>query len=329
MGPVMPLVALWGLIRDDFDCIWIGSRRGAERAYIEGLGIKYRAITSAKFRRYFDLRTVLAPIFVFWGFWESFLLLARFGPAVVVVSGSFVSMPLVWAAWLLGVRRIVHQEDLKIGLAGRATIPFASVVTTAFPVAYKKGVYIGNPVRKIFMNPKGAEKWKSNLPLIMVLGGGLGSEKINRAVEEIAPKLAGRARILCLTGKNKTIGYPTADSFTQIEGLWDGELAGAMAAADIMISRAGLSTLSELSALGKAAILIPLPDVGQEENAEYFEKRRAALIVRQDNLDEVEGKINFLLEDAAARKRLGANIKKIFPSGAAEKLAEIIYSVMN
>lgn len=328
MGSVMPLVALWERVRGDFDCVWIGSRRGIEKAYIEGLGIKYKAIPAGKIRRYFDFRNFFAPFFILAGFLSSIGLLLIYRPKIIVVSGSFISVPLVWAAWILGIRRVVHQEDLEIGLAGRLTIPLASVVTCAFLETLKEKknknkFLIGNPVREIFDDPE-TEKWNGNLPLVLVLGGGLGSEKINRAVAEIAPKLAGQARILHLTGKNKNIGFPASDSYTQAEGLWGKDLAGAMAASDVVVSRAGLSTLSELSFLGKSAILIPLSGVGQDKNAKYFEKRGAAIIMGENDLAGLEKKLSELLQNENKRKELSLNIKKIFPPDAAEKLADII-----
>lgn len=348
MGSVMPLVALWERVRGDFDCVWIGSRKGIERAYIDGLGIKYRAIPAGKIRRYFHPKTLLAPFFILAGFLASLYYLAVYRPKIVIVSGSFISVPLVWASWLLGVRRVVHQEDLEIGLAGKATIPFASAVTCAFPeilkeIKNKNKFWIGNPVREIFKNPD-AKKWSGELLLVLVLGGGLGSEKINCAVAEIAPKLAGKARILHLTGKNKTPVVEPMDRLTtgqavgprrpysgyeRMAGMWDAELAGAMAAADIVVSRAGLSTLGEMSFLGKPAILIPLSGVGQDANAKYLEKRNAAVVVDKNNLADLENKLTELIQNEDKRKELSENIKKIFPPGAAEKLAEIIYSVLS
>jgi len=333
MGSVTPLVALWERLRGDFECIWIGSRKGVERGYIGGLGMPYVSIPAGKFRHYLSIKTLLAPFFILAGLIASVGLTLAYRPKAIVVSGSFVSVPLVWAGYLGGIPIIAHQEDLKIGLAGRLTIPFASAVTAAFPetlkeIKNKNKSCIGNPVREIFRNPK-TEKWQGDLPMVLILGGGLGSEKINRAIAEIAPELAGKARVLHLTGKNKTIGVAKPDkNYERFEGLWGEDLAGAMAAADIVVSRAGLSTLGELSALGKATILIPLPGVGQENNAEYFEKRGAAIVISQDDADGLLEKIKILLRDDEKRKALGENIKKIFPGRAEEKMENLLKKLL-
>lgn len=332
MGSVMPLLAVWEILRKNYDCFWIGGCCGVEKDYIKKKGIKYLAIPAGKIRKYFSVKNIFAPFFIFAGFLASVFYLLLYRPKAVVVSGSFISVPLVWAAWILGVRRIVHQEDLKIGLAGRATMPFASAATCVFPETLKKiknknKSCIGNPVRRMFKNPD-IKKWNApsdgGLLMVLVLGGGLGSEKINRAMAKIVPELSKSARVLHLTGKNKTMGFPKPYSnYEQVEFLGD-DLAGAMAAAEIIVSRAGLSTISELAFLGKPAILIPLSGVGQMENAAYLEKKGAAVIVEEKHLDDLKNKLDGLLNDAGARRRLGENIHKIFPPDAAEKLADLI-----
>ncbi|MFH1193785.1 MAG: UDP-N-acetylglucosamine--N-acetylmuramyl-(pentapeptide) pyrophosphoryl-undecaprenol N-acetylglucosamine transferase [bacterium] len=350
LGSVMPLLAVWEILQEKYDCFWIGSFRGMERELIKKKKIHYLAIPAGKIRKYFSVKNIGAPFFIIAGFLASIFYLLFYRPKAVVVSGSFISVPLVWAAWILGVRRVVHQEDIKIGLAGRLAMPFASVITTAFKetaeaIKRKNVFWIGNPVRRIFKNPD-TEKWQGDLPLVLVLGGGLGSEKINQAVTKIAPELGESARLLHLTGKNKTIGLPasptaekpfgfvapknsagrpTSYNYKQVEFLGD-DLAGAMVAADIIVSRAGLSTISELAFLGKPAVLIPLSGVGQMENAEYLAKKGAAVIVEEKRLDDLKNKLTGLFHNSDARRRLGANISKIFPPDAAEQLAGIVAS---
>lgn len=325
MGSVMPLAALWEILKDDFGCVWIGSRKGIERPYIAGLGIKYMAIPAGKLRHYFSLKTLFAPFFVLAGLFASIGLVLIYRPKMIVVSGSFVSVPLVWAGWFLCVPVIAHQEDLKIGLAGRLTLPFAKIITTAFPQNCKKCVHIGNPVRKMFKNPDTA-KWRGELPLVLALGGSQGAEKLNQAIAKIAPELAGKARILHLIGKNKTVGFRESYSYQQVEGLWGDDLAEAMAAADIVVARAGLSTIGELAVLGKPAILAPLSGVGQNKNAKYLENKNAA-IISEENPEELFQKITALLFDKEKRGELSKNIKKIFPPDAAETLKKLIMNV--
>lgn len=331
LGSVMPLLALWEKLRNDYSCIWIGSRNGLERGFVEKKGVRYFSIPSGKWRKYFSVKNFLTPFFVFAGLGASFWHCLLFRPKIIVVSGSFVSVPLVWAGWILRIPVIVHQEDINVGLAGKLSIPFASAATTAFEstlreIRRKNKSWIGNPARNIFYSVNKEEakkKWKgSSLPLVLILGGGLGSEKINRAVLNIARNINDRCQIIDITGKNKKT-IANIPNYRQIEQL-DEEIAEAMAAADVVVSRAGLSTLSELGVLGKAVILIPLRGVGQRDNALYLEKQNAALIVSEENLETLEREIKKLLENKNKRDALGDNIKKIFPPDSAEKLIKII-----
>ncbi|MFC1612601.1 glycosyltransferase [Patescibacteria group bacterium] len=330
LGSVMPLLALEENLCKRYDCVWVGSFRGPEKEFVKQRKIKYFGIPSGKMRRYFSLKNILSPIWIWWGlkFSAVYLLIQR--PSLIIVSGSFVSVPLVWIGWLLGIPIIIHQEDMQIGLAGKLTIPFASLVTVAFEktlkdIKNKNKSWIGNPVRKMFYSAKTEEakkKWKkNNLPLVLVLGGGLGSEKINKAVVEVARQYNKKCQILDITGKDKKV-IAKIPNYEQIEKL-DDEMAEAMDAADIIVSRAGLSTLSELAVLGKPVILIPLKSVGQDENARHFANKGAAIIVNENRLETLGTKIIELLGNKQKQKELGDNIKKIFPPAPAKKFLEL------
>jgi UDP-N-acetylglucosamine--N-acetylmuramyl-(pentapeptide) pyrophosphoryl-undecaprenol N-acetylglucosamine transferase len=328
MGSVMPLVALWERLGDEFEYIWLGTRKGIERAYIGGLKMEYAAIPAGKIRRYFSIKTLLEPFFILAGILWALFNIAVLRPKIVVVSGSFVSVPVAWAAWASGTPLLVHQEDLKIGLAGKLTIPLSTIATFSFAETMatanaKNKILIGNPVRKMF-EPAAAGKWKkSGLPMILIMGGGLGAQKLNEVVSKILPEFSGKAEIVHLTGKNKITGLTMSDSYRPVEGMWGEEMAQAMAAADIVVSRAGLSAMSELAALGKAVIFVPLAGVGQNENAEYFAKRGAALLSSDEPADLIE-KIYGLLKSAEKRAELSENIGKIFPPDSAGRLAEVV-----
>ena len=328
MGSVMPLIAVWEILRKNYECIWIGGTRGIEKKVIKEKNIRYIGIPAGKIRKYLSAKNILAPFLILAGFITSLFYLLIYRPYAIIVSGSFISTPLIWASWILGIRSIVHQEDIKIGLSGRLTIPLASAVTTAFKetseaIKQKNVYWIGNPIREIFKDLKDAEikKWKKgNLPLILILGGGLGSERINNAVKIIAPSLADKAHIIHLTGKNKT-NHLKIKNYTQLEYAGD-ELAPLMAAADIVVSRAGLSTIGELAFLGKPTILIPLQGVGQEENADYFFRKNAAVVV-DENAGKLKKELLELLAGNNKREALGKNIKNIFPPDSAEALARL------
>lgn len=324
---MMPLLAVAEILQKDYECVWIGSFGGIEKKIIQQKKIKYIAIPSGKLRKYFSFANIFEPFFVLAGFLGSFFCLLAYNPRAVIVSGSFISVPLIWASWVLGIRRIVHQEDINIGLAGKLSIPLASAVTCSFPetaekIRNKTKLFIGNPVRSAFRKPN-IKKWKTNLPLILVLGGGLGSEKINKMITDIAAAVCKRAQIIHLTGRNKNFSSLNLEkNYKQIDFLGD-ELADVMAASDVIVSRAGLSTISEAAYLGKPMILIPLKGVGQDKNANYLLDRGAAVVVGENYFD-LQKEILNLISDKHKMDKLSENIRKIFPPGAAEALAELV-----
>ncbi|MBU4421381.1 glycosyltransferase [Candidatus Parcubacteria bacterium] len=333
LGSVMPLLSLWEDLQNDYDCYWIGSRKGVERDFIKKRGIKYFAIPSGKYSRYFRIKNLLTPFLAFLGLKFSFWYCIKIRPQLIIVSGSFVSVPLVWAGWILRIPVIVHQEDINIGLAGKLTFPFASFITTAFEVTaeaikQKKVFWIGNPVRNIFYDADKREadkKWKSDsLPLILFLGGGIGSSSLNKTAVSFAKKNEGKCNIINITGKDK-VEKAQSSNYKQMEQV-DEDFAGLMLAADIVVSRAGLSTISELSALGKAVILIPLKGVGQIDNARFLKERKAAVLADEEDLEE---KLEGLLKDKEKIMELEKNIKNIFPSHPKEKFLKFVRQCLN
>lgn len=330
LGSVMPLLALWEELRKDYDCFWVGSLRGIEKEYIKERKIKYLGIPSGKIRKYFSFKNFLAPIFVIAGLKISFLTCLFYRPKLIIVSGSFISVPLVWAGWLLKIPIIVHQEDIRIGLAGKLTFPLARKITSAFENRPKGAIWIGNPIRKIFYNintKKAKERFKkTSLPLVLVLGGGLGSEKINNELLRIASKINDKCEILDITGKGKKKEVDIKN-YKQIETL-DEDFADVLAVADIVVSRAGASTLSELSFLGKPVILIPLESVGQKENAMHFVKKDAAIIIEEKDLEKLEGMILNLLKDKKKQEKLKKNIKKMSPQNPTKNFLEVIQKIL-
>ncbi|PIR67021.1 MAG: hypothetical protein COU51_00775 [Parcubacteria group bacterium CG10_big_fil_rev_8_21_14_0_10_36_14] len=328
LGSVMPLLAIWEKLKDDYNCYWIGSCNGLEKEFVKKRGIAYLGIPSGKIRKYLSIKNLLTPFLVFLGLKSSLWHCVIIRPQLIIVSGSFVSVPLVWAGWILRIPIIVHQEDINIGLAGKLTIPFASFITTAFEITTKKinrknTLWIGNPVRNIFYTVDRAEaekKWKTkNLPLILVLGGGLGSLRLNDIMVSFARKQEGICTVINITGKGKA-DKDNFLNYKQIEQM-DNDIAEVIAAADIVVSRAGLSSLSEFVILGKVSILVPLKGVGQNENARFFEERKAALLSNEDNL---ETTIIELLKDLERQIELEKNIKTIFPPNSQESFLKVI-----
>lgn len=338
MGPVTPLLAVWQelKIKTDIDALWVGTRKGPERRLVESYGIDFKAIVSAKLRRNLDARNFFIPFFLFAGYLQSFFVLLKFKPNIVVSSGGFVSVPLVWVSWILGIKVYLHQEDLQIGLANLLMAPFARAVSTAYPETAKRFPHprvrcVGNPVREEIAQAEKISKtdalahfgFLSEKPVLLVLGGGTGAASINRAIYARKKELLNKFQILHVWGRGKIV--PEKEKgYLGVEFLNKENLPYAYRAADITLSRAGMGVISELAVLRKGAVLIPIPKSHQEANAKYLFVRGAAIILEQKELptNKLRSVLTELINDQNKLDKLKNNLQNIFLPDAAKTLAE-------
>lgn len=342
-GSVAPLLAVYDELKNEnmFEFFWLGTKFGPEREMVERAGIKFKAIIGGKWRRYFSLKN-LADIFkIKLGFFQALFIMLKWRPDLVMSAGSFISVPVVWVAWLLRVPVLIHQQDIIPGLANKLMAPFAKAVTVVFEKSLadygEKAVWTGNPVRKqLTINNYELRiynfKINKSLPVVLIVGGGTGAEAINRLVVDNISELTKFCRVIHITGKNKfgvNSGSRVA-GYEAYEFLDADNMAEAMRTADLVVTRAGLGFLSELSYLGKPSIIIPMPDSHQEANAEFFKSRKAAIVIEQKYLTAAgfTQMIKDLLFDEKMLGRLAANMKSAMKPGANRQMVEIIENLL-
>lgn len=340
LGSVTPLLAVAESLLakgDAVELLWVGTKDGAERETVERYGIPFRAVTSGRLRRFFTLSNLMTPLLVLKGLLDALVIVRKWRPDVVVSAGGFVAVPVVWAAWCMRVPVHIHQMDWRPGLANRLAAPFARSVSVVFDksagdFAPKKVRVTGNPVRREILagDPSAARErfgLESGIPTVLALGGGTGAMSLNRLVAEAAPDICRRAQIIHLTGKDKSVDLPAAvGRYRQVDFLGD-DMGHAFAAADLVITRAGMGTLTELAALGKPAVVVPIPGSHQVENARFFADRGAALYFKEERGDEdlAEEVVN-LLGDSGRLSEMSAAMSDLNDSGAADVVAEAIAS---
>jgi len=348
LTPQPPLPAGRGGDRSDvsYDFLWVGSRQGPERGMVEKAGIKFKPISGGKLRRYFSWRNFIDPVFIVAGFFQSFFIILKSRPSLVISAGSFISVPVVWAAWICRVPILIHQQDARAGLANKLMAPFAKVVTVTFKKSLKdyggKAVWAGNPVRLSIVDCRLSieelEKrfnTKKDLPVVLVIGGGTGAMAINRLVEQSLGDLVKICQIIHITGKNKKEPVSEAresSSFYQsFEFLETSRVAEAYGLADLVVSRCGMGVLTELSYLGKPSILIPIPNSHQEENAQIFKDQEAAVVLNQNELTPKKfiSNLKRLLDDNVLRSKLRNNISGVIKRGANERMIKIIERIIH
>ena len=300
-GHVTPNIALLpGLKERGYDIHYIGSYDGIEKELITQLDIPYHGISSGKLRRYFSLQNFTDPFRVLKGFGEARKIIKKLKPDVIFSKGGFVSVPVVIAGKQCKVPTIIHESDMTPGLANKLASPSASKVCCNFPETLEhlpegKAVLTGSPIREELLTGSREAaldfcKLSADKPVILIVGGSLGSVIVNNAVREILPELLKDFHVIHLCGKGKTDeSLKDLNGYLQYEYIQE-ELKDLFALADIVISRAGANAICELLALYKPNILIPLSARAsrgdQILNARSFERQGYSMVIEEEDLNQ-------------------------------------------
>lgn len=298
-GHVTPNMALIPeLQKQGYEVHYIGSYDGIESKLIADLGIPYYGISSGKLRRYIDLKNVSDPFKVIKGLHQARRLLKKIKPDVVFSKGGFVSVPVVVGAKSRNIPCVIHESDMTPGLANKICIPCATRVCTNFPETIKhlpaeKAVLTGSPIREELFHGNRAKGlsfcgFNDEKPVLLIIGGSLGAVAVNNAVRNILPELLKNYQVIHLCGKDKLdASLEGIKGYVQFEYIKE-ELSDLMAAADIMISRAGANAICEILALRKPNILIPLSAQAsrgdQILNAASFEKAGYSIVIQEEDV---------------------------------------------
>ena len=321
-GHVTPHLSLIPRLREmGYEIHYIGTENGIERQMMERFpDITYHAVKSGKLRRYFSLQNFTDPFRVIWGALQSVGLMLKLRPDVVFSKGGFVSVPVVAGAWLCRVPAVCHESDLTPGLANRICSKFATKVAATFPECAKalgdKGVLTGTPLRpELFKGSRAAglalAGFDGSKPVLLMTGGSLGAQSVNKCLREALPNLLAHMDVLHLCGKgNLDESLMNTPGYCQKEFLSE-EMPDALAVADLVLSRAGSNTLSELLVLHKPMLLVPYP-LGasrgdQIENARSYARQGLARVLMQEDMTPetmTEGLLRLLEEKDELKKVL-------------------------
>lgn len=298
-GHVTPNIALFPeLKRLGYTIEYIGSVDGIEKEIIEKENIKYFSISSGKLRRYIDLKNISDPFKVVKGVFQAFKIIKKEKPAIVFSKGGFVSVPVVMGAYLNRVPVIAHESDITPGLANKLSAPYCTKVCVTFPesllgIKGNKGVLTGTPIRQELLEGSRILGRKTCgfadlKPVILVMGGSLGSKVINETIRQCLDQLLKEYNVVHICGKGN-IDETLLNNlqYKQFEFI-DEDLPNIMATADLVISRAGANAIFELLALRKPNILIPLSRKSsrgdQILNAASFKKSGYSMVIEEELL---------------------------------------------
>ncbi len=310
--------------------------------------ISHKIIMAGKLRRYASLQNIFDIFKIPLGLIQSLWHLFFFMPNVVFSKGGYGSVPVVLAAWIFRIPIIIHESDSIPGLANKFCAALSRRVAISFDEAAKyfpkqKTALIGNPVRmSLFGGSKEQAKQVFGLSgaksIILILGGSQGAEAINDLIFTSLLLLVKRCEIIHQCGSTnfetikQMMGSQAPSDYHLFPFLDDNQMRQAMAAADLVVARAGAGTITEIAALGKPSILIPLPNAAanhQLKNAIEFANFGGTIIMEEMNLTPhlFQNEIFSLLDNPDLLKKMGENAKKFSHPDAAQRLAQEILNL--
>ena len=341
LGHVTPHLALIPHLKEKgYDIHYVGTEKGMEAAKIQSVpGVTYHAVKSGKLRRYFSWQNFIDPFKVLAGAVQSAALMGKIKPDVVFSKGGFVAVPVVFGAWLNRIPVVCHESDLTPGLANKLCKPFARRFATTFPECAKalgdKAEMTGTPLRPELFSGSRAKGlslfgFDGSKPVLLMMGGSSGAQAVNKALRDALPQLAGKFDVAHICGKgNIDAALENTPGYTQVEFL-DADLPDALAACDLVLSRAGANALCEFQALGRPLLLVPYPKGAsrgdQILNAQSYEKRGLCRVLLQENMT-ADTLVAALEKTWADREALTKAVKAAPPADGTKRVLELIEEV--
>jgi len=350
-GHINPAISIADYIKskeENFEALFIGTERGLETKLVPASGYKIKYIDIRGFDRKNMLKNISVVAKLIKSRFDCQKIIREFKPDFVVLTGGYVSGPVAIAAKKAGIPSLIHEQNVYPGLTVKGAEKYVDYVAVSFSETVSemknpaKCVVTGNPVRTEILE---ADKDKareelglSDKPFVLVFGGSLGAQKINETMIGVLKKATAEKKISILFGTGDRNYQEISAKLKDAGVILDEEIkvvpyinnmATVMAAADLVVSRAGAITVSEIAALGKPSILIPSPNVvrnHQEQNAREFEKNKAAVVMVESELSEdaLYEKMVMLTGNKQGLFEMGKNVKKLAKTDALEEIYKLV-----
>ena len=354
-GHVIPAVgiakALYrkGVLREENEVHFVGSKRGVGREIVHDAGFEMTVLPGRGIQRKISFRNVTSIISLFAAFLRASLMIIKAKPEIIVVMGGYASLACGLAGRLFNVPLLVAEQNAVPGATNKIIARFAKVSAISFDaVELPNPVVTGNPLRSEILrfietdsrNETRRELGVGDRKVITAFGGSLGARHLNETIFELSQNWKGEAiSIYHIVGSRDWQDFSQLDrkpvrnvEYEMIEYLKD--LTPLIGAADLVISRAGATSVSEITALGIPSILVPLPNSPgghQEENARFFEREGSAIVVRDSELNYVSlsNRISLLLTEDLILKDMAKKAKNSRHLTGGEKIADLIFDIIN
>ncbi len=347
-GHIFPAVAIADEIRDRYpgaEILFVGTRRGMETRLVSQAGYRLKTITTWSLPRRFSLRTLIFPVVLVLGTLQAAWIMITYRPRVAIGTGGYASGPVLATAWLLGTPVVIQEQNLLPGVTTRVLTRIARQVNVSFSQTkkylpnYHNLVVCGNPIRREIGTVTKSEAQRklgldSSKKTLLVFGGSQGASRINQALLEALEELSwgNNLQILWQTGSKdySEVKKKTTSSTLSIV-LWDfiDDMASALGAADLVISRSGATTIAELTRCGLPSILIPYPyatTAHQQQNAQVLLEAGACCLIADKDLNgrRLAAVIMKLLNDERRLQQMAENSRRL----ARPRAAELIVNAM-
>jgi UDP-N-acetylglucosamine--N-acetylmuramyl-(pentapeptide) pyrophosphoryl-undecaprenol N-acetylglucosamine transferase len=313
-GHLSPILAVYEEIKkiiesrkysEPLEFMLISSESHFLREVLQGTEMKYKIIKAAKHRNYFSPQVIIDFFRFIAGFFQSIYYVYDYMPDIIFSKGGYISFPVVMTSWIFRIPIIIHESDVVASPIDKFMFRFAKKVAVSFIDSKEiynssKVFFSGNPVRSFIAQGNRQEALKNFVlneekPIIFIMGGSEGAEEINNLVLEILPDLLRNYQIIHQCGVGNYEKVKAAVEKLNIPSLNDYHLfaflkeriANAYAVCDLVVSRAGANTVSEIMVVGKPSVLIPLASAisdKQKKNAYHYSQSGASILLSEKNL---------------------------------------------
>ena len=347
-GHIYPALSIANKIKESFnnsEIKFVGAKGRMEMNIVPKYGYNIEGLWISGLKRSFSFKNFLLPFKLIISFIHSLFIIIKFNPKFVIGTGGFASFPIVFISSILRIPTLIQEQNSLPGISNRLLSRHVNYISVAYEkmekyFPSKKLFLTGNPIRESISKSNSSFNLKSKLNIedsklvISILGGSLGSDKINKTIEKNIDFLISKnVFIIWQCGKDYFKDYKKYNSDLIYVTDFIDDIDSIYNSSDIILARSGALTLSELAIVSKPAILIPSPNVAENhqlENAMKIEEKNACIYIQEKDLDLIfRNKLDLLLKDKNLRNELSNNISLIALPNASNDIIQIIKKHFN
>ena len=348
-GHIYPAVAIANELKNRFpeaEFLFVGAKDKMEMQKVPQAGYAIKGLWISGIQRKLTLDNAMFPLKLASSMWNSFKIIKSFKPDVVIGTGGFASGAVLKAASMLNIPTVIQEQNSYPGITNKLLAKRANKICVAYENLERffpkdKMILTGNPVRQDLINEASKSEaiayfnLDANKKTLLVLGGSLGARRINQLIEkELDFLLSQNIQIIWQCGKlylNDYSKYNEKDNVQVVAFIDRMDLV--YAAADVVISRSGASSVSELCIVGKPTIFIPSPNVAEDhqtKNAKAISDKNGAILIKESELEtQFETIFSDLISNESKKSELSQNIKKLAKPNATKDIVEEIIKLIN